>query len=105
MSRTGNLAGAQRPDKDIALPLRQLVARVERHPRHGDRRHPEHDWHFEALVSRGLAVLPRSRIRAAVAHDRPAVVRAGLQDVDLVAAVGAVLVLPHLASAGMHGQA
>ena len=52
-----------------------------------------------------LLVLPRPGIGAPVAHERPAVVRARLQDVDFVAAVRPVLVQPHLAGARMHRQA
>src|SRR5207244_4680479 len=45
------------------------------------------------------------RSRTAVAHDGPAVVRARLEDVDLVAAVGTVLVQPHVAGRGIHREA
>src|SRR5262245_55070546 len=40
LARAGNLALAQAADEEVALPLRQLVARVEREPRYGNRRHP-----------------------------------------------------------------
>src|SRR5262245_1748651 len=53
----------------------------------------------------GAFALPRARVRAAVAHERPAVVGARLQDVDLVAAVGTVFVGPDLAGAGVDGEA
>ena len=49
--------------------------------------------------------MPGTLIGASVAHQGPAIVAAGLQDVDLVAAVGAVFVLPHLTGAGIHRQA
>ena len=103
MARARDLAGAQRADEDIALPLRESVAGVERHAGDRDRRHPVDERRLEARVSRALD-LPRPRIGAAVAHERPSVVGAGLEDVDLVAAVRAVLVEPHLAGARMHRQ-
>src|SRR5207247_1173898 len=52
----------------------------------------------------GLFRLPRARVRAAVTHERPAVVATGLDDIDLVAAIRAVLVLPHLSSSRMDGE-
>ena len=48
--------------------------------------------------------VPRALIRAPQAHERPAVVAAGHEHVDLVAAVRAVLALPDLTRAGMHGE-
>ena len=74
----------------------QLVAGVDRQARGRDRRHPVDDGVLEAFAREAFR-LPRPRIRAARADERPAVVRAGLQDVDLVAAVRAVLALPELA--------
>src|SRR3954471_4419534 len=96
MAGVRHLADTHAADEHVALPLRQLVAGVERHARYGDRRHPEDERLLEAIVHR-LLRLARTWIGAAVADDRPAVVRARLQDVDLVAAVGAVLVLPDFA--------
>src|SRR5688572_31873002 len=39
-----------RSDEDIAFPLRKLIARIERHARYRDRRHPEHDRRLELFV-------------------------------------------------------
>ena len=49
----------------------------------------------------GALGLPRARVCPSKADDRPAIVAARLQDVDLVASVGAVFVLPHLAGRGV----
>src|SRR5690606_8379574 len=46
----------------------------------------------------------RARVIAALRDERPTVVGAGLQDVDLVAAQGADLHLPELARLGMEAQ-
>ena len=92
-------------DEDVALPLRQACRRC---------RTPCPRRRSTASSTRSAARSPRCEnssdchgpgIGAAVADDRPAVVRARLQDVDLVAAVRAVLVLPDLAGARVHGQA
>ena len=93
LARARDLAGAQAADEHVALPLRQLVARVEREARDRDRRRPVDDRRLEAFVRRQLR-LPRAGVGAAVAHERPAVVLAGADDVELVAAVRAVLALP-----------
>src|SRR5437667_7622785 len=49
--------------------------------------------------------LPGALVGPSVAHDRPAVVLAGFQNVDLIPAVRTVLVEPHLAGSRMHGEA
>ncbi len=48
--------------------------------------------------------MPGTLVRTAVTHQRPAIVASRLQDVDFVAAIGTIFVLPHLAGPGMHGQ-
>src|SRR6185503_7284904 len=48
---------------------------------------------------------PSAAIVAAVAHHRPTVVLARADDVELVAAVGAVLALPNVAGDRVHGEA
>src|SRR2546425_12402368 len=91
--RARNLARPKRADEHIPSPFRELVACIEGHPRRRDRGYPEHDrllhaftkWHFR---------LPRSLIRAPEAHERPAVVAARKDDVDLVSAIRALLGLP-----------
>src|SRR5579863_4098427 len=96
MPRTRNLAGAHRAHENVALPLGEFIAGVERHAGDGDRGHPvNHRW-FETRMP-GPFGLPGPRITAAQADDRPAVIAARLKHVDLVAAVGTVFVLPHLA--------
>ena len=103
MAGARNLASAHRADEHVALPLRELAARVERHPRDRDRGRPVDDRILEALARETLR-LPWAWIRAAEAHERPAVVCAGFQHVDLVAAVRSVLVLPDRAGGGMHRE-
>src|SRR6185503_2162569 len=95
LARARDLARAQAADEHVTLPRGQLVAGVEREARDRDRRSPIDDRRLEALVRRQLR-LPRAGIRAAVAHERPAVVLAGANDVELVAAVRPVLALPDL---------
>src|SRR5207302_1575970 len=85
------------------FPFGKLVAGIERHAGDGNRRHPEHDGRLEALV-RGDLRLPRTLISTTITHDRPAVVFAGPDDVDLIAAVGTVFVLPYFAGSGMNRE-
>src|ERR1700683_3345490 len=100
MASARNLAGTKRADKDVAFPLREFVAGVEGHAGDGNRGNPNHNGRFETNVS-GRRNLPWALIRSSIAHQWPAVVAAGLQDVDLVAAVRAIFVLPHLTSPRM----
>src|SRR5207342_385555 len=61
--------------------------------RNGNRGGPVSDGVFETVG--GEFALPRPGVVAAEAHEGPAVVASGLDDVDLVAAVRPVLVRPH----------
>src|SRR5437867_4085183 len=101
MSRARNLARTQAAHEHVALPFRKLVACVESHAGESDRRHPEDKGLLEAFVRDSFG-LPWSLVRAAEAHDRPAVVASGADDVDFIAAVGSVLVFPHLAGSRMN---
>src|SRR4030095_10040775 len=99
----GHLPRAQGPHKDVAFPLREFVPRVERHPGHRDRRHPVHQWRFESFACE-LLRLPRALEGAAKTKNRPAIVASGFENVDLVTAVGTILIQPHLACYGMKRQ-
>src|SRR5947199_140287 len=55
-------------------------------------------------MSRNL-IVRGTRIIASIAHHGPAVIAGGLENIDLVSAVGAVFVLPHIAGTWMHRQA
>src|SRR2546425_4656777 len=52
----------------------------------------------------GYFRLPRALVRSTEAHNRPAVVPAGPNDVDLIAAIRSVLVFPDLSGSGMDCQ-
>src|SRR5688572_7260446 len=88
----GNLAVAHAADEDVALPLGQTIAGIEGDARHGNRGHPVDDRVADSLLRE--RPLPRSAVGAAEADERPAVVGAGHEDVDLVSAVWSVLDLP-----------
>src|SRR5690606_34416252 len=89
------LAFAQAADEHAALPPGEDVAGVERHPGDRDRRYPEDQRRFRALERRVRRDdLPG--IGASVADERPTVVRAGLQHINLVAAIRALLGDPKL---------
>ena len=94
----------ERADEQAALPAREQVAGVERHAGGRDRRRPV----LHRLLHAGLRACRRRSAAAiidAVADHRPAVVLARLDDVDLVAALRAVLLLPELAVGGIEGEA
>ena len=94
----------QRADEQVALPGRKQRAGVERHAGRRDRGHPV----FHRLLHAGLVralVDFRAVVIDAVADHRPAVVLALLDDVDLVAALRAVLFLPQLAVGRIDGEA
>ena len=88
--------GHQTADEQIALPVREQVALIEGHAGGRDHRRPLDDRLLHAGLV-GALVDTRARIIDAVTDHRPAVILAGLRDVDLVAAARAVLVHPHLA--------
>ncbi len=96
--------GGHRADKEIALPIGEEVARVEHHSRWRDRRHPVIDrlldaFHARRAVSNGH-VLPAIRLSRVVllpvGDVGPSVVPPRPDDVDLVAALGAVINGPQL---------
>src|SRR5262245_3100843 len=81
----------------MATPRRKQLAAVERHAGRSDRRHPI----LDRLLHAGLFAAPvdfRAAVIDAVADHRPAVVLAGLRNVDLIAAARTVLVHPQLAA-------
>src|SRR5512145_3524789 len=80
----------QAADEEASLPAREAVTGIERAPGHCDRGHPDDGWRLEVLTPWVLGDL-RSHVVPPVAHVRPAVIRASLEDVDLVAAVGPLL--------------
>src|SRR5712691_1022809 len=96
--------GRQRADEQVAAPGREQVAGVESHSGRRDRRHPIPDRLLHAFLLCALVNLGAAVVDAEADH-RPAVVLAGLQDVDLVAAARSVLVLPDLVGRGMAGEA
>src|SRR5262249_9378983 len=65
--------------------LRQLVAGIEGDARYGNRGHPVDDWVAKSFLCEGP--LPWTGIGTPKADERPAVVRSGHEDVDLIAAV------------------
>src|SRR5690606_2493593 len=79
-----NLAVAQAADEQIAFPFRKRIAGVERKARYRDCGRPIHDRRLVARMRRAfVARLPWARIRAAEADERPAVVQARTDHVDL----------------------
>src|SRR5204862_4417616 len=65
--------------------------------------HPEDDRLLERFAPRLLGLL-RTQVRAAIADERPAIVATSTDDVDFVAAIRAILVLPDVAGARLNGE-
>src|SRR5262245_47067217 len=91
-SRARDLAIAHAGDEDIPLPLRQLVAGIEGDARYSDRGRPVNHRVAEPLFRE--RPLPRAGVRATEADERPTVVGASHENIDLVTAVRAILDLP-----------
>src|SRR5690606_19340456 len=104
LARARHLALAQPADEPVALPVRQRAAGIEAEARYGDGGRPVDDRRLEPLVRRAVSRLPGAGIGAAQADHRPAVIGAGLQDIQLVAAVRTVLGLPDLARHRVRGE-
>ena len=98
-------ASGRRARRRTGCPSRPGTGRrVERHAGRRDRRHPVLDRLLHAGLVRALVDLGAAIVDA-VADHRPAVVLAGLRNVDLVAAARAVLVLPQFAGLRMQRRA
>ena len=103
MPGAGDLTHPKRADENIVFPVGELRARVERDAGDRDGWDPDDDRFLHALHL-GLVGDARSLIRAAISHRRPAVVSSAADDIQFVAAVRAILVLPDFAGFGMHKQ-
>src|SRR5436190_19255602 len=97
-----DLADTRAADEQVAAPGRELVTRIHGEPRRRDRRQPHHDRLLDAFAERHGRD-SRAVVVASEAPLRPAVVAARQDQVDLVAAVRAVLGGQHYA-AGMHDE-
>ena len=95
----------QRSEKRAALPALEPIARVEDQARRADYRVPEHPRVVHAFPGPRVIRHGRAGVVAARRHQRPPVVVAGKQDVDLVAAQWADFGFPQLAGFGVIRQA
>src|SRR5690606_20969551 len=93
------------PDEEVVLPTRKLVSAIEQDARRADRRHPVDARIVHPGPRPGLLRYERARVVAACRNERPAVVVAGNQDIDLVPAHRADLGLPELARLRVKGEA
>src|SRR5262245_66482682 len=103
MPRAGDLTKPHRAYEEIALPGRKTLAGVERHARRSNRGDPDEQRILHAFLRRSLRDA-RPLVRPAPAHARPAVVPARKKNVDFVAAVRAVFVLPDRPGLRMQSQ-
>src|SRR5207249_3641591 len=96
-----HFAFAHSADEDVALPRRKPIAGIEHEAGCRNRRHPEDD---RLLESRRRRRKTRTVVVAAVADDRPAVVAARLQHVQLVSSVWTVLSFPDVVRVGIESE-
>src|SRR6185503_6156375 len=90
MPRSRHFTLTHAADKQVVLPLRELVAGVEAETRGRDRRHPEDDRRLHLFLVR-LHAHAWSEVKAPEAQNRPAVVLPRTQDVHFVAAIRSIL--------------
>src|SRR6202034_602955 len=98
MTGARDLARAHRTHEDVVLPVRKTVAGINGHSSHGDGWYPHYQRRLHAFPRRALRN-PWAGVVAPKADHRPTVVAAGKNDVDLIATVGAIFVVPQ--SAGL----
>src|SRR5581483_7344682 len=98
-----NLPFTKSPDERTPLPAGEPLAGIEGHPGDAVRRHPEQRRRLGPFQPRTRGNR-RTEILVPVAHLRPAVVASAPQDVDLVAAVRALLGFPQLTGLGVDGE-
>ena len=96
-------ARAHAADEDVALPRREAVAGVNGHAGHRNLRKPDDERRFHPLAG-GVVGDARPWIVAPEAHDRPSVIAARQDDVDFIAAIGPVLVVPQGSRHRMNDQ-
>ena len=90
--------------KHVASPHRKLITGVDVHAGDRNRGQPHHERRLHPLARRMLGNA-RARIIASETHDRPAEILAPADDVDLVAAVGTILMVPEYPGLGMDDEA
>ena len=103
-SDAAKFLGGEGAEEQTVFPCRKAAAGVEGDRASGDRRHPIRD----GLIHAGLRSVTgngSSVVIHAVGDDGPAVVVAGFDDVEFVAAAGTVLGFPEFASNGTEGEA
>src|ERR1700734_3644512 len=96
MTGARDLASAHGTNKHVALPIRKTVARVNGHSSNGDGWYPNYERTLHAFPRR-VVRNPWAGIVAPEADNRPTVVAAGKNNVDLVPTIGAILVVPQSA--------
>src|SRR5688572_10015419 len=104
LSGARHLAFPQSADKQIVLPRRHAIVGIERHPARGNRGYPDDDWHLHPVTG-GLVGNARAHVAASVRDNRPAIVLAGTNDINLVTAIRPLFGCPHLTSRRVHREA
>src|SRR5882672_8726616 len=105
-----NLCAAPGAYEDVSFPRLELVACVKRQAGDRDGWHPNHERLFHARRGMllccwtGSAAGEVAAVRPPIRNDRPSVIATRFDDVDFVAAHGAVLVFPELARLRMNDQ-
>ena len=101
----GELLAHHAADEQIATPPGEAITRVNHQARDADRRHPHVDRLLHALAVRTRVNGQTGSVVDAKPDDRPPIVAARLQPIQLIASLRAVLVRPYLAGLRMNGEA
>ena len=103
MSRMPHTADPHRADKEVAVPRRKMLARIEGQPGGSDRWPPQDFRAFKLLEPRGLAYR-NTRILTAIRSNGPSVICAALDDVCFITTLWPVLCRPEIAGLGVKTQ-
>lgn len=101
----GQVLAGQRGDEEVVFPFRNETSRVEVHPARRDGWIPIVARLFGALELGPSAVDRGAIVVGSVGDQWPSVIEAGLDQIDLVAALRTVLPVPQLPGRWMNGQA
>src|ERR1700677_2747431 len=93
MTGARDLASAHRTNQDVALPIRKTVAGINGHSSNGDGRYPNYQRTLHAFPRRVIGNAWDGIVTSEADHG-PTVVTALKNDVDLVATVGPIFVVP-----------
>src|SRR5215471_6388023 len=101
MAGARNFSGAHAADEDIVLPVGKLIAGVKGHAGNRDCGNPEDQRRFHSFLPGDLTDA-RAKVEPSETHHWPSVILAGLENIDLIATIGAVFAFPNVPCDWIH---